>query len=68
MGRSLPEGWRGLDLGPGSAAEFGDLIHDARTVFWNGPMGLFEDARFAAGARAVAQSLADSKAYTVVGG
>lgn len=68
MGRSLPEGWRGLDIGPGSAAEFGDLIHDARTVFWNGPMGLFEDARFAAGTRAVAQSLADSKAYTVVGG
>ncbi len=68
MGRSLPDGWKGLDIGPGSAAEFGDAIHEARTVFWNGPMGLFEDARFSAGTRAVGQALADSKAFTVVGG
>ena len=68
MGRSLPDGCRGLDIGPGSAAEFDDVIAAARTVFWNGPMGLFEDERFAAGTRAVAQSMADSRAFTVVGG
>ena len=68
MGRSLPDGCRGLDIGPGSAAEFDDVIAGARTVFWNGPMGMFEDKRFAAGTRAVAQSLADSRAFTVVGG
>ncbi|MGB1822242.1 MAG: phosphoglycerate kinase, partial [Acidimicrobiales bacterium] len=68
MGQSMPEGWKGLDIGPGSAAEFGDAIHEARTVFWNGPMGLFEDQRFAAGTRAIGQALADSRAFTVVGG
>ena len=68
MGRSLPDGWRGLDIGPGSAAEFDDVIAGARTVFWNGPMGMFEDERFAAGTRAVAQSMADCRAFTVVGG
>ena len=68
MGRTLPDGCRGLDIGPGSAAEFDDVIADARTVFWNGPMGLFEDERFAAGTRAVAQSMADSRAFAVVGG
>ncbi|MGI9624260.1 MAG: phosphoglycerate kinase [Acidimicrobiales bacterium] len=64
----LPEGWMGLDIGPGTAAAFGDLILDARTVLWNGPMGVFEDPRFAAGTRHIAQSMADSKAFTVVGG
>lgn len=68
MGRSLPDGWKGLDIGPGTAAEFDDAIHEARTVFWNGPMGLFEDSRFQGGTRSVGQSLADSKAFTVVGG
>ena len=68
MRRSLPDGFRGLDIGPGSAAEFDDVIAGARTVFWNGPMGLFEDDRFAAGTRAVAQSMADSRAFSVVGG
>lgn len=67
-GVSLPEGWMGLDIGPGTAAEFTDIILDARTVFWNGPMGVFEDPRFAAGTRTVAQAMADSRAYTVVGG
>ena len=68
MGRSLPDGWKGLDIGPGTAAEFDDAIHEARMVFWNGPMGLFEDPRFQGGTRSVGQSLADAKAFTVVGG
>ena len=67
-GVDLPDGWKGLDIGPGSAAEFTDVILDARTVFWNGPMGVFEDDRFAAGTRTVAQAMVDTKAFTVVGG
>lgn len=68
FGVRLPEGAKGLDIGPGSAAEFADVVLDARTVFWNGPMGMFEDERFAAGTKAVAQAMADTKAFTVVGG
>jgi len=67
-GTRLPDGAKGLDIGPGSAATFGDVVMDARTVFWNGPMGMFEDPRFAAGTKAVAQAVADTKAFTVVGG
>ncbi len=67
-GVSLPDGWKGLDIGPGTAAEFGDLLLDARTVFWNGPMGVFEDDRFAGGTRAVASAMAETKAFTIVGG
>ncbi|HSB86768.1 MAG TPA: phosphoglycerate kinase [Ilumatobacteraceae bacterium] len=68
FGINLPDGAKGLDIGPGTAAAFSDVILDARTVFWNGPMGMFEDARFAAGTRAIAQAMADTKAFTVVGG
>ena len=67
-GTSLPDGAKGLDIGPGSAGAFTDIVMDARTVFWNGPMGMFEDERFAAGTRTVAQAMADTKAFTVVGG
>jgi phosphoglycerate kinase len=67
-GTRLPDGAKGFDIGPGSAAAFSDIIMDARTVFWNGPMGMFEDDRFAAGTRTVAQAMADTKAFTVVGG
>ena len=56
FGTRLPDGAKGLDIGPGSAAAFGDVVMDARTVFWNGPMGMFEDERFAMGTRAVAQA------------
>lgn len=68
FGRRLPDGAKGMDIGPGTAAAFGDAIMDARSVFWNGPMGVFEDARFAKGTRTVAQAMADTKAFTVVGG
>jgi phosphoglycerate kinase len=67
-GTQLPEGAKGFDIGPGSAAAFTDVVMDARMVFWNGPMGMFEDDRFAAGTRTVAQAMADTKAFTVVGG
>lgn len=68
MGANLPDGWMGVDIGPGSAAEFGDIIHEAGTVLWNGPMGVFEDPRFAGGTGAVARAMAETKAFTVVGG
>jgi phosphoglycerate kinase len=68
VGTTVPEGWMGVDIGPGTAADFGDRIAEARTVFWNGPMGVFEDPRFAAGTRAVAQAVADTAGFTVVGG
>ena len=68
FGTRLPDGAKGFDIGPGSAAAFTDIIMDARTVFWNGPMGMFEDERFASGTRTVAQAMADTKAFTVVGG
>jgi phosphoglycerate kinase len=58
----------GLDIGPGSAAAFGDAIAEARTVLWNGPMGVFEDPRFAAGTRSVAEAVADCRGFTVIGG
>jgi phosphoglycerate kinase len=67
-GRTLPAGWKGLDIGPGSAAEFSDAIAEARTLFWNGPMGVFEDRRFEAGTRTVAEAVAECKGFTVVGG
>ncbi len=68
FGVRLPDGAKGLDIGPGSAAAFTDLIMDARSVFWNGPMGMFEDPRFANGTKTLAQAVADTKAFTVVGG
>jgi phosphoglycerate kinase len=67
-GVRLPDGAKGLDIGPGTAGAFTDVIMDARTVFWNGPMGMFEDPRFAAGTRTVAEAMAATKAFTVVGG
>ncbi len=67
-GAEVPDGGKGFDIGPGTAAAFSDIVMDARTVFWNGPMGMFEDARFAAGTRTLAQAMADTKAFTVVGG
>jgi phosphoglycerate kinase len=64
----LPEGWLGLDIGPETRERFGAEIRAAHTVFWNGPMGVFEWPRFAEGTRAVAEAVADVNGYTVVGG
>jgi phosphoglycerate kinase len=68
MGVEIPEGWMGLDIGPGTAAEFCDVIADAGTLLWNGPMGVFEDPRFEAGTRTVAEAVADARGFSVVGG
>jgi len=65
---AVPDGWLGLDIGPESRARFGELIRGARTVFWNGPMGVFEWERFAEGTKAVAEAVAAVEGYTVVGG
>lgn len=67
-GVNLSEGWAGFDIGPGTAAEFADEISEAGCVFWNGPMGVFEDDRFAAGTKTVAEAVAHTSAYTVIGG
>jgi phosphoglycerate kinase len=66
--RDLPDGWTGLDIGPESAAAFAAAIRPAGTVLWNGPMGAFEDQRFAAGTREVAEAVAQCEGFSVVGG
>lgn len=65
---AVPADQQGLDIGPETAALFGEKIADAATVFWNGPMGVFEFEAFAQGTLSVARSLADAPGYTVVGG
>jgi phosphoglycerate kinase len=65
---ALPDGWLGLDVGPETCEDFARRIAGARTVFWNGPMGVFEWPKFAAGTFAVARALAESDGFTVVGG
>ena len=64
----LPDGWLGLDIGPQTRELFAGHIAKARTIFWNGPMGVFEWPPFAAGTMAVAQAVAASEGYSVVGG
>ncbi len=64
----LPDGWTGLDIGPDSAAAFATAVGDAGTVLWNGPLGAFEDRRFAEGTRVVAEAVARSPGFSVVGG
>ena len=65
---ALPEGWLGLDIGPETCELFTRRISEARTIFWNGPMGVFEWPRFSEGTKAVAEAVASSDAYSVVGG
>ena len=57
---AIPDGWKGLDIGPASVAAFAEVLGRAATVFWNGPMGVFELAPFAEGTRGVAQAIVDS--------
>ena len=64
----IPEGWRILDIGPETVANFGKLISEAGTVVWNGPMGVFEFPSFAVGTNGVAAAIADSQATTIIGG
>ena len=64
----IPDGWEGVDIGEETRIGYAKLIHGAGTVFWNGPVGFFEDPRFAYGTRALAESLASSDGFTVVGG
>ncbi|MER6077742.1 phosphoglycerate kinase [Streptomyces sp. NPDC001833] len=65
---AMPAGQMGLDIGPETSKLYASKLADAATVFWNGPMGVFEHPDFAAGTRAVAQALVESKGFTVVGG
>jgi phosphoglycerate kinase len=65
---AIPDGWLGLDIGPRTASDYAARLANARTIFWNGPMGVFEMAPFAAGTLAVANATADSPAVSVVGG
>ena len=67
-GVDVPDGWMGLDVGPRTATGYAEVIADAGTVFWNGPMGAFELDPFAAGTRTVAEAVAATDAVTVVGG
>lgn len=66
--QEIPEGWMGLDIGPASATLFAETLRDAKTVIWNGPMGVFEMDAFARGTFAVAESVGNCYATTVIGG
>ena len=68
FGTDLLPGWRGVDIGLATRISFGESIQNARTVLWNGPMGVFEDPRFDEGTRSVAEAVASSPAFSVVGG
>lgn len=68
VGRDMPVGWRGVDIGPETAASFATAIAAAGTVLWNGPLGVVEDERFATGTRQVAEAVAACPGFTVVGG
>jgi phosphoglycerate kinase len=65
---AIPDGWKGLDIGPETVAAFASTVESAQTVFWNGPMGVFEVAPFADGTKGVAEAIASSPGMTVVGG
>ena len=68
FGANIPDGYMGLDIGPRAIASFTAAIAGAKTILWNGPMGVFEDARLSAGTEAVARSVAASDAVSVIGG
>ncbi len=64
----IPDGWEGLDIGPETVKLYCDAVADAGTVIWNGPMGVFEFEKFAAGTKAVAEALSKTSAITIIGG
>lgn len=64
----IPDGWMGMDIGPETVRAFSEAVRTAKTVVWNGPMGVFELAPFAEGTRAVAKAMAQSDAVTIIGG
>ncbi len=64
----IPDGWKGLDIGPETAQRYAAALSDARTIVWNGPMGVFEIPSFASGTRIVAEAIASAEGFTVVGG
>jgi phosphoglycerate kinase len=66
--KEIPSGWRGVDIGPETAARYAEVARRSRTIFWNGPMGVFEIDAFARGTEAVARAIAESGAHSVVGG
>ena len=66
--KEIPEGWLGLDSGPKTSEKYVDALKGAKTVVWNGPMGVFEMDAFAQGTKDVAQAVADSGATSIVGG
>lgn len=65
---SIPSGWMGLDIGPETAALYADVIANSKLIIWNGPMGVFEMAPFAKGTQRVAEAMAETNGYTVIGG
>ena len=67
-GTAIPDGVMGLDIGPESIARFGAVVEEAESVFWNGPMGVFEWEPFRTGTAGIAEAVAASDGYTVVGG
>ena len=64
----IPEGYQGLDIGPKTIELFSDAVKSAKTVVWNGPMGVFEKPEFAKGTLAIATAMAESDATTIIGG
>lgn len=65
---AIPEGWMGLDIGPETAKLYADVIRDSKLIIWNGPMGVFEMEAFESGTKKVAEAMASTEAYTVIGG
>ncbi|HET6363797.1 MAG TPA: phosphoglycerate kinase, partial [Nitrospirota bacterium] len=66
--QEIPVGWAGLDIGPATTRLFAEALQDAKTIIWNGPMGMFEKDAYSRGTFAIARAVADSYALTIVGG
>ena len=64
----IPNGWSGFDIGVGTVAKFGEIVDTAKTIFWNGPLGVYEFDQFAKGTLEIARRVAESEAVSIVGG